>query len=255
MNPQPDKETLAAQARLEKRRKEVRVTTGAAKETASPAGLLAEQILIDARPLFPEDAEARRKEKDSEVALARIERVSVLFARSRVPERHKTRASTRSGRFEKWAVKESDLRMAILQPRGSTNMLIGLRGNGKTQMAVEAVRFASGRLKSSLFVTAEHFFVDLKASYKHAIKTERDVIDDYRKPRLLVLDEMDGTKWDDWENQKFVELMNCRYGDMTDTILIANWTLAEFEKVVSAKVRSRIKETGRIVNCDWPSFR
>jgi len=51
------------------------------------------------------------------------------------------------------------------------------------------------------------------------------------------------------------ELLNRRYNDLKDTILIANKSKAEFQDYIGPSLASRMNETGGIVECNWPSFR
>lgn len=136
--------------------------------------------------------------------------------------------------------------------------LIGSRGVGKTQMgttlAVEVVR--SG--KTARFATATRFLMEIKETYgkKDAPKTERQVIVEYSKPKLLIIDELGRRGETDWEDRLLFELLNDRYNAMHDTIVLSNHpTVAEFSKAVGDSLVSRIDETGGVIVCDWKSYR
>jgi len=136
--------------------------------------------------------------------------------------------------------------------------LLGERGNGKTQIAVELMREVTGvkRLRSARYLTAMDFFVRIKATYSAlAEETEQDVIRDLRKPAFLVLDEMGKRADNDWENRLIFHLINLRYNDRKDTLLISNQGESEFTASLGPSLISRMNETGGIITCDWPSFR
>lgn len=146
-----------------------------------------------------------------------------------------------------------------LERRLGTGFIIGMagdRGNGKTQIAVELVRVLAARSLRSLYVSATEFFMDIKSTYKpNAKESEREVIQRYRKPALLILDEVGRRGETDWENRLLFELLDKRYQDVRDTLLISNQTPEEFKAAVGESVQSRMKEAGGLIVCKWGSFR
>lgn len=134
--------------------------------------------------------------------------------------------------------------------------LTGGRGTGKTQIGAELMRVKTGKLKSALYTTAIRFFMAIKATYKQGCsQTEWDVILDHRRPSLLVIDEVGKRGETAWENNLLYELINARYGDMKDTLLIDNRTKEEFDAAIGDSIVSRMQETGGVISCDWKSFR
>lgn len=146
--------------------------------------------------------------------------------------------------------------MALRLRTGFLSCLSGGRGVGKTQMAAELMKVATVQASPARYTTATRFFMAIKATYKQdQTRTESSVIDEFRKPSLLVIDEIGKRSESEWENNLLFELLNSRYGDMTDTLLIDNRTPAEIEKAIGDSIISRMIETGGIIKCDWPSFR
>ena len=140
--------------------------------------------------------------------------------------------------------------------KGATLALVGWRGNGKTQMAVELIKLRCQHLKSARFVTAVEFFMHVKRSYKPDWEeSEIDVLAQFRKYSLLVIDEIGKCGETEWQNTLLFELLNRRYNSMKDTILICNRTKEEFEAMIGPSLASRMNEGGGILVCDWPSFR
>jgi len=134
--------------------------------------------------------------------------------------------------------------------------ICGTRGNGKTQMAVEAMKQATQMGIPSRYVTATEFFAAIKATYrKDWSETEMNVIERHRKPRLLVIDEIGKRGDTDWENNLLFHLLDKRYQDMTDTIVLANLTAEEMAKSLGPSLSDRMSETGGLIECTWPSRR
>ena len=134
--------------------------------------------------------------------------------------------------------------------------LVGIRGNGKTQLAVEAGKAAAEMGRSVRYATATTFFLDIKATYRReSNEDERSVLRKYQRPELLILDEIGNRSENAWENQLLQELINRRYADQTDTILIDNRSAPDFCTAIGPSLSSRMNETGGVIDCAWPSFR
>lgn len=136
--------------------------------------------------------------------------------------------------------------------------LIGDRGTGKTQLAVELIRRTCIRKTTARYARIAELYMDVRATYGDNDErlTEREVIDSYCRPRLLVLDEAherDDTKT--WMSSLLNLLVDRRYAEMKDTILIANLGVTEFIQSVGPTIASRMKEKGGVIECKWPGFR
>lgn len=168
-----------------------------------------------------------------------------------VPERH----FAATVRFDgPWAQKLAIIRGGL--GKGSTWALCGTRGNGKTQLAVQAMIETTADGRPGLYTSAVRFFATLKATYrKDAKETELQVIDAHRKPSLLVIDEIGKRGETVWEGNLLFELLNNRYADRTDTIVIANLSPQDLAESLGPSITSRLNETGGIIHCDWPSRR
>lgn len=200
------------------------------------------------------EAEARRKRWVEESTAAIAEN---LWQRSGVPRRHAERAvfSVPIDESHPWG-KERRRILEMLGKGGVTVCLTGTRGSGKTQIAVDAIRVVTAAGRPALFSTALRFFMAIKASYDGDAKlTEAQALDAYRRPSLLVIDEIGNRSESDWENRLLFELLDSRYGDRTDTILTCNLEPHGVSANLGPSIVSRITEAGGIVQCSWPSFR
>jgi len=206
------------------------------------------QSLENMTPDERADKDRRRLESENRRRLAVVDG---LRHEMNAPQRQLICICRREGPWaEKLAVLESKL------GSGFTVGIVGKRGRGKTQMAVELMRCATDKRMSARFLTAVEFFMEIKASYRReSLDTELDIIRRYRRPRLLVIDEIGKRSESDWENSLLFELLNKRYNDMTDTVLIDNRPQKDFCEAIGTSLASRIDESGGLIDCQWESFR
>ncbi len=98
--------------------------------------------------------------------------------------------------------------------------------------------------------------MECKGSFNdEAVRNEPQVLDSLRRPRLLVLDEIGQRTESGWENRTFLEVLNARYNEKSDTIMTRNLNLKELRQNLGPSLVGRMKEGGGMVECDWPSFR
>lgn len=157
---------------------------------------------------------------------------------------------------------------------GSIIALLGERGTGKTQLASQLIyRYLTGREAPerrsydsrcyfdggdkchAMYVRMMEIFIALRASYRKEGPTEDEQIAKFVSPGLLVIDEAQERGESDWENRLLAEIIDHRYGDMSDTLIISNQKPDEFKASIGPSIYSRLVETGGIIVCDWPSFR
>ncbi len=133
--------------------------------------------------------------------------------------------------------------------------LVGRRGAGKTQLAVEVAKAAAMAGKRPLYSTAMEFFLAIKESYRETGGSERRVIESYVVPALLVLDEVQERGETAWEDRLLTHLVDRRYQAQKDTILISNQNREAFLAAIGDSISSRIVEAGGVAVCDWESYR
>lgn len=170
-----------------------------------------------------------------------------------VPKRHAMARET--GGAAEWAAKLAQV--TALLGTGCLVALVGPRGTGKTQLAVELIREVTGpRDLPARYTTATEFFMALKETFGDEAKVPASkVLAGHRAVNLLVLDEVHERGATSWEDQMLTTLIDMRYRDLKDTVLIANLKPDEFLTHVGPSIASRLQETGCIVECKWKSFR
>jgi len=72
---------------------------------------------------------------------------------------------------------------------------------------------------------------------------------------MLVLDECHEISGTEWQGRILTLLIDGRYRERRDTILITNHAQEAFLASVGESVADRIAECGFFIQCDWPSFR
>lgn len=174
-----------------------------------------------------------------------------LLAKAEIPERHRQCVVQP---VPEW-VRAYDKIQGLLGT-GTILILTGQRGSGKTQLAVEAIRNATRHGKTARYCTAMDFFIDVKTSYSPSSrKTEHDIITEFRKPSLLVIDEIGKRSDSAWEQTLLFCLIDKRYCQLRDTLLISNLAKEDVLQSIGASLASRVQECGGVIVCDWKSFR
>lgn len=202
-----------------------------------------------------EALDARNRETADFARRQKNLRVAQLRATWGAPARHAGKLPVEVVKSQ-WTEKLKELTRRLENTPGSMLGFVGNRGTGKTQMAVELMRQATAAERSALFTSAIGFFLKIKASFaKDAKQTELEVLGEFFRPHLLVIDEI-GKRGDSaWEDNLLFELLNRRYNAMKDTVIISNMPKGEFEDYIKDSLTSRINETGGLVEFNWASFR
>lgn len=205
---------------------------------------------IKANPEIQRQAAEERDALDRQV---RARQIASFRANWNAPKRHLLNSDKLQLDGE-WGNK-----LRTLKSKLGTGMLVALvggRGPGKTQLGVELMREVTSRCKSAYFLTATDFFIRIKHTYrKDDLESEKDILREFRAYTLLVIDEVGKRAETDWENNLLFELINGRYNNLSDTLLVDNSEPEEFARRIGPSLASRISETGGIVHCTWPSFR
>lgn len=177
--------------------------------------------------------------------------IAELSVATNIPKRHAERTEFTG---EQWLKRKAQIAEKI--GTGFLFALIGLRGAGKTQIGVEVIRESVNRERSAEYTTAMDIFLDIKGSFnRDAHITEAQTVASFLKPKLLVIDEIQERAESAWEDRILTHIINKRYNDEKDTLLIGNIKPGTFLETMGASVVSRLNETGGIIECDWESFR
>ena len=73
---------------------------------------------------------------------------------------------------------------------------------------------------------------------------------------LLAIDETHDRGHTEHEDRILSRIVNKRYAALrSPTILISNETRSAASESLGASIVSRVHEAGKVIECDWPSFR
>lgn len=156
---------------------------------------------------------------------------------------------------------------ALLTGKGAIIALVGPRGLGKTTIAGQLIlekaedeslpcpwhRRPPYRKLAALIAT----FKSLYADYGN-VDTEQllERLDSFCKDHPFVtIDELHDCEDLRIKNRLLTDVLDRRYSNRLDSLLIANQTPAEFQETTSDSVLSRMKEHGAIIHCTWESWR
>lgn len=177
-------------------------------------------------------------------------RAQELFTAAKVPARHAARTNL-SGAEWRACLEATKAKIGS----GFIVALIGTRGTGKTQIACEMIRENARRGRTSRFALAMDIFLAIRASYrKDAATDEAKVVEEFCKPRLLVIDEIQERAESAFEDRILTHLLNHRYNDQKDTLLIGNSKVDAFREAMGPSIVRRLNETGGLITCDWKSY-
>jgi len=140
---------------------------------------------------------------------------------------------------------------------GSQCALLGPRGTGKTQLAVELAKVDAEALRSVRYCSLFEFFLAVKESYHgdDGGLSEARIIAQFAAPSLLILDEAQERGESAWEDHLITYLIDKRYRHEKDTLLISNLVEQHFRDTFRDSIISRVEETGGFIHCTWKSFR
>ncbi|HLP41244.1 MAG TPA: ATP-binding protein [Fibrobacteria bacterium] len=174
-----------------------------------------------------------------------------LWERSGVPARHRdfhlpTEASP-------WMDAFGRLKGSL--GSGFLFVAMGTRGTGKTQLGTCLVRASCAAARSARYVKALDIFIAIREVYRQEGGSEAKVIEQFIHPDLLVIDAMEERGETPFENRLLNHIIDKRYDDCADTLLITNQTVEGFAESVGASIVSRIHETGDKIVCNWESYR
>lgn len=197
------------------------------------------------------DAAVRRQIREEREA-AICENIAHLRALACIPATYTEATLDRPGPGEYRAAAEI-LRELLVTP--AMVALLGPRGGGKTALAVGLLNLAISQQRFVLYVRALDFFQELRAGFSERGPGEWAIACRHARPAILVVDELAVRSHTQYEADNLTTLLERRTSDGKATILISNEQPAAFVQAIGESVAQRLGAMGRIISCNWPSFR
>lgn len=140
---------------------------------------------------------------------------------------------------------------------GTCMIFCGGVGTGKTHIAVGILKRVVGMKKTARFASVIDAVRSIKETYSRDSEiSEREALEEFLKPSLLVLDEVGAQFGTDAEKLILFQIINGRYERVLPTILISNLAKDLLSEFVGERVLDRLRENGgRLIAFDWASFR
>jgi len=142
--------------------------------------------------------------------------------------------------------------------KGRCLIFCGNAGTGKTHLACAIVsEVINTYAKQAVYTTIGKIFRAVKSTYsKSSTKSEEEVLLEFTRPSLLVIDEIGVQYGSDTEKNILFEVVNDRYEKLKPTIIISNLSLSSLTEFAGERVVDRLKENGgKLIIFDWKSNR
>ena len=196
------------------------------------------------------DEEIARKEHEQD-----LHEKTVLYRKSGVPERYFSET------LDTYKITNE---MQATAAKAATNFLhaakcgefkslvmLGNAGTGKTHLACAIIREAGGKYRTAPDIVEEM----RRAKSFTANDTEAEIIDYYGRVKLLVIDEIGRGIAATDEKYMLYQILNARYNTRKPTVLISNFTKADFLQYIGVAAADRLVESAEVWELNGESYR
>ncbi len=190
-----------------------------------------------------------------------MDRVQKIMDRSGISEQLK--AAT----FENYRVtnlgQQTALEFAMSYAANFTNcqpsnfIFYGLSGTGKNHLASAIANALMARMITVLVIPVSALISEINSTYNaQATRTDMDVINDFVKPDLLIIDEIGMQRDTDNERLQLTTIIDKRTTSFKPTGLLTNEDLNAIRKFIGVRAEDRLHEAGcPAVQFTWGSYR
>lgn len=129
--------------------------------------------------------------------------------------------------------------------------LIGKTGTGKTRLSCSILYEMSKREKSILYTTERQISSKVRSCWNRSSKiSEDDVISMYIAPDVLVIDEIRGTDWDQFDGAVIAAIIDGRWQSLRKkTVLAGNVSPEQMKQHFEDRTLSRLADHGCVYAC------
>jgi len=137
---------------------------------------------------------------------------------------------------------------------GCSAIFSGGVGTGKTHLAVGIAINIMSKGNTVLFTSIPIIMRKVKECFnKNAALSERETLELFIFPDLLIIDEIGIQSGSDFEMNFIFEVINSRYGNRLPTLFLTNLTEDEVKLALGVRIFDRLKEDGGVcisLNCE-----
>jgi len=144
----------------------------------------------------------------------------------------------------------SDLKDLSVGPESV--VLTGNTGCGKTHLAVAMMQEC--RADHQVFITVPELLLEIRSAFNGGRETEAEIIKRYSDARLLVLDDLGAEQDTAYAITTMYLIIDRRNREERKTIITTNLKMDEIEKVMGARIASRLSEM-KIIKIVMPDYR
>lgn len=146
---------------------------------------------------------------------------------------------------------------AAIRKAGTSTLLLGLPGTGKTHLACAVAIAIAEQGFVTRYSTVMRMIRRIKDSWRReSEESETAAIAFFAKPDLLVLDEVGVQQGSQFESNLLFDILNDRYERTHPTIIVSNLSIAEVSVALGERLIDRLREGGgKMISFEWPSHR
>lgn len=148
---------------------------------------------------------------------------------------------------------------------GAGLWLIGPPGTGKTHLGSAMVRYViEERDRSAAIHSGREIIRMLRSTWGNRDRTrgfdgraatEEDMIDDFARLALLVIDEIGVGFGSDSEHVQLFDVIDLRYKYRRPTVLLSNLPAKGLKDAMGDRAYDRLREGAQVIACNWESHR